>query len=117
MTLTNEGWREAGALIPVRGDKRTCDMSRYVAHDACSDHQGRFVALNFSNRDLALAFPVLSDPLGDRPAEAKHLFENIDTHHRLGLLGLRSTGSQAWTDDPFVTGHGSFDQGPPIIPR
>ncbi len=47
-----------------------------------------FVALNFSNREFSLVFPVLSDPFGDRPSEAKHLVEDIDAHHRFGLLNL-----------------------------
>jgi len=44
------------------------------------------------------------------------LVENIDTHHRLGLLNGRITRPQAGTNNPFVTGHRRFDQSPPIVP-
>lgn len=70
----------------------------------------RFVAPNFSNRDLVLVFPVLSDPFCNRPTEAKHLVENIRAHHCFRLLNLQVTGSQTRTDDSFIARHRRFDQ-------
>ena len=77
----------------------------------------RFVALNAVEPTFPLACRVLSDPFGYGPSETEHIVENIDAHHRLGLLGRQVTRSQTGTDDPFVTGHRRFDQGPPVIPR
>ena len=68
-----------------------------------------------SGSGSALGCRVLSDPFCNGPAKTEHMVENIDAHHRLGLLGRQVPGSQAGTDDPFVTGHGRFDQGASIV--
>ena len=58
---------------------------------------------------------MLSDPFDDKPAELEHMVEKIDTSHRFLLLSSRIMGSQTEADDAFVTGHGRFDQGSPIV--
>jgi hypothetical protein len=75
----------------------------------------RFVALKAAGLGLAPLFRPLSDPFRDGSAKAEHLVENIDTNHRLSLLGGRVAGSQTGTNDAFVPGHGRFDQGSPIV--
>ena len=75
----------------------------------CSEK--RFVVLRQVDRDLAPAFPVSSDPFSCGSSEPEHLVENIDTHHRVGLLCRWITRPQFSTDYAFVGKHCRFDQG------